>query len=327
MKDIKGMVSVIIPVYNRENMLEECVASVQNQSYQNWEVLLIDDGSTDGTKSICCCLKEKDSRIIFLETPHSGVSAARNKGLKEARGEYLFFLDSDDVIHPRLLETLKEGMQKTGAAIAGSCVLSVPQNNWRKVPELIAQYPDLGETCFLNCEDALYAAFRENTPVNMIGGVMMRRDLIEGTRFSEELFIGEDFWFIYENLIKGADVLFLKQKWYYGRLHQNNSSWSYGFDGFWTRFYRRQLVWESEERFGRLGNADCQKRSAFYCYEACLRKVDRQSLDIPRMCRVMRQYRKKMIPAMSCKERVKFYLAVYAPNLYRKLMMIRHKQK
>ena len=323
----KDMISVIIPVYNRELVLEECVESVRNQSDQNWEVILIDDGSTDGTKSVCCRLKEKDERILLLETEHSGVSAARNRGLQEARGEYLFFLDSDDVIHPMLFETLKQGMQKTGAAIAGSCVLSISQKNWGKVPELMAQHRGLGETRFLKQEDALYAAFREDTPINMIGGVMMRRDLTEGTWFSEELFIGEDFFFIYENLIKGADVVFLKQKWYYGRLHRNNSSWNFGFDGFWTRFRRRQLVWESEERLGRRENADCQKRQAFYCYEGCLRKADRGSEEIPRMRNVMRQYRKIIVTPMDGKERIKFYLAVYTPNLYRKMMMIRHKLK
>ena len=108
--DVK--VSVIIPVYNREQYVEECIQSLQKQTHQNMEIILIDDGSSDNTVQICSRMATEDPRILLLTMEHGGVSAARNKGLDTAKGKYIFFLDSDDVIHPLLLETLVEGMEK-----------------------------------------------------------------------------------------------------------------------------------------------------------------------------------------------------------------------
>lgn len=99
-------VSVIIPVYNREKYIEEAVKSVLAQSLKDFEIIIVDDGSTDSTVQICRRLSERDERIRLFSSGHFGVSAARNKGIKNSSGDYIFFLDSDDIIHPLLLETL-----------------------------------------------------------------------------------------------------------------------------------------------------------------------------------------------------------------------------
>lgn len=90
------MVSIIVPVYNVEKYLDQCISSVLSQTYQNWELLLIDDGSTDNSKEICDQYSKKDSRIKAIHKVNGGVSSARNLGLENAQGEYLMFLDSDD---------------------------------------------------------------------------------------------------------------------------------------------------------------------------------------------------------------------------------------
>lgn len=105
-------VSVIISVYNRENYIEECLLSVLEQSHKDFEIVLVDDGSTDNTLAICEALAEKEPRIKIIKGEHKGVSAARNLALDNAIGEYLFFLDSDDTIHPLLLEALVDGAEK-----------------------------------------------------------------------------------------------------------------------------------------------------------------------------------------------------------------------
>ncbi len=87
---MKGLVSVIIPVYNREKTLKQCVESVIAQTYKNFEIILIDDGSQDNSLKICKELQESDKRIKALSTEHIGVSEARNKGLDKAQGEYVF---------------------------------------------------------------------------------------------------------------------------------------------------------------------------------------------------------------------------------------------
>lgn len=98
------MISVIVPVYNTEQYLPRCIESILSQSFTDFELLLIDDGSTDGSGKICDAYAEKDNRIRVFHKENGGVSSARNMGLDEAKGEWVYFVDSDD-------ELLHDGLQ------------------------------------------------------------------------------------------------------------------------------------------------------------------------------------------------------------------------
>jgi glycosyltransferase involved in cell wall biosynthesis len=98
--------SIIIPTYNRGNLLEATIKSVQNQSFTDWECIIVDDGSTDNTKEIIYSLIEKESRIKYIYQENAERSVARNNGIKNAVGEYICFLDSDDMYKSNHLETL-----------------------------------------------------------------------------------------------------------------------------------------------------------------------------------------------------------------------------
>lgn len=102
------MISVIIPVYNTVNYLKWCINSVLNSSYKDFELILVDDGSTDGSAFICreCC--KKDSRVKYFRQKHQGVSAARNRGMDESSGTWIVFVDSDDLITPDFLEMVAD---------------------------------------------------------------------------------------------------------------------------------------------------------------------------------------------------------------------------
>lgn len=100
------MISVVIPVYNVAAYLDDCLQSVVNQQYADWECILIDDGSTDGSGTICDKWGAKDERIRVIHQPNAGVSKARNTGIAEAKGEYVIFVDSDDTIGEAHLEKL-----------------------------------------------------------------------------------------------------------------------------------------------------------------------------------------------------------------------------
>ena len=93
-------ISVIVPVYQAEAYLQGCIESVKSQTFTDWELLLIDDGSRDGSPAICDRSAAEDPRIRAFHKPNGGVSTARNLGLQEARGEYIAFLDSDDRFVP-----------------------------------------------------------------------------------------------------------------------------------------------------------------------------------------------------------------------------------
>ena len=100
------MVSCIIPVYNTEKYLPRCIESVLAQTFVDWEMLLIDDGSTDASGSICDEYAAKDERIRVFHKENGGISSARNVGLNYAQGEWIFFVDSDDSLPKTSLESL-----------------------------------------------------------------------------------------------------------------------------------------------------------------------------------------------------------------------------
>lgn len=310
------VVSVIIPVYNRQEYIEECIASLQNQSYEDLEIILIDDGSTDQTLELCRTLAQEELRIKLIEANHCGVSAARNIGLDTAQGKYVFFLDSDDVIHPQLLQTLVQSMETTGAEMAGTIPMNISTTYWHYVPQIISKHSGPAETTYWDHKKTLNAVFTSETPLSVVGGVMIRRDWIDKTRFRTDLYIGEDFFFVYENLIKGSSSVFLSQKWYYCRLHASNSSWDFKLSGFLNRFYRRQLVWESEERFGREHYANQQKKDAFVFYIDFLQRKTITTADRKQMRKLMKEHKKSLWPALPFSYKVLYIFSVYMPVTY-----------
>ena len=117
-EDMEEVISVIIPVYNTSNYLERCVKSVVNQTYSDLEILLIDDGSTDGSGVICDKMAELDNRVVAYHKENGGLSDARNYGIAKASGEIYAFIDSDDVIHERFMEILYKTMVQNASDIA-----------------------------------------------------------------------------------------------------------------------------------------------------------------------------------------------------------------
>lgn len=105
-------ISIIVPVYNIENYLENCIESILNQTFKDYELILVDDGSTDKSGEICDKYEKKDSRIKVIHKNNGGLSSARNVGLDIACGQYIGFVDSDDSIHPRMYEILYDLIKK-----------------------------------------------------------------------------------------------------------------------------------------------------------------------------------------------------------------------
>ncbi len=189
------MISVILPVYNRQAYISECLRSIQNQSYGNFEILIIDDGSADRSLELCRDAAKADIRIRIMEGSHQGVSAARNLGLQQARGEYLLFVDSDDVIHPRFMEVMLQGMEQENTPMAASMRVFVPAAQWETFKEKVFHSTKEPETVRQDHAQALDGLLTGKTAFTVMGGVMIRRDLVDAVRFHTDLTIGEDFYF------------------------------------------------------------------------------------------------------------------------------------
>jgi len=115
----EGLISIIIPVYNVSDYLDTCVASIVRQTYGLWELILVDDDSTDDSSSKCDEWATKDKRISVIHNLHAGPAVARNTGIERARGEYVYFMDSDDWIEADTLEYMLERMQQYDVDIVG----------------------------------------------------------------------------------------------------------------------------------------------------------------------------------------------------------------
>ena len=125
MKDYK--ISIIIPIYNVEKYLEKCIESCLSQTYKNLEIILVNDGSTDNSKNICELYMKKDKRIVYIEKNNGGLSDARNMGIRKAKGDYFFFLDSDDWINNDSICKLVHSVIKCNSDIVVGCYLETSE--------------------------------------------------------------------------------------------------------------------------------------------------------------------------------------------------------
>ena len=124
-----ALISVIVPVYNVAQYLEKSIASIQQQTYQNLEIILVDDGATDESDRLCEQIAEQDERVLVYHKENEGLSQARNDGLKQAHGDYVIFIDSDDYIHSEMIASLYQQLVKEDADVSSCGVMNVYANS------------------------------------------------------------------------------------------------------------------------------------------------------------------------------------------------------
>lgn len=122
------MISIIVPVYNIEKYIEKCIRSILNQSFKKIEVILVDDGSTDGSLAICQQYSRLDERIKVITKENGGLSSARNEGIKQSTGEYIAFIDGDDFVHPQYIEKLYNTLSSFDADMSVCGIEIVDEN-------------------------------------------------------------------------------------------------------------------------------------------------------------------------------------------------------
>ena len=177
------MISLIVPVYNVEEYLEECLESIRKQTYQDIEVILVNDGSTDGSQAICEYFCQTDKRFRLINQKNQGQSVARNHGVKESIGEYIMFVDSDDVVSLGLLEQLMKYMSE-GIDI-------VECNRTEDIQSLNEEKKDIHVKEF-DSNEALYQCFHHGVSWSPVAK-LYRREIVEKVPFLENL-IYEDFY-------------------------------------------------------------------------------------------------------------------------------------
>lgn len=215
---MNDLISVIIPVYNSEKYLQTCLRSVLSQSYKNIEVLVVDDGSVDGSPEICDEYMRDNPAVKSFHIQNHGVSYARNIGLDNASGKYICFLDSDDELVPDALETLYGTLTDNRADISVGKKISVDQNG-RMIKTV---YPFPNE--LWKGEEGLINSLKDHPATYSVWGKLYKRELISDIRFAEGRKINEDSFFVFECLLKLPVVAVIDKEIVKYNITQNSAS-------------------------------------------------------------------------------------------------------
>lgn len=211
MKNVK--VSIVIPVYNAESYLTDCIESIINQSYQNIEIILVDDGSTDNSGSICDNYAKKDNRIKVIHEKNSGVSTARNSGIKASSSGYVNFIDSDDIVHSDYIKKLVENVNSDLLPI---CRIEEFQDR------VTIKNEDNG---IINLNKDRFIELCKLTLLNTPCCKLYNLDIIRNNNicFDTKLSLGEDLLFNLDYLKHIDKIVIVDQVLYYYRRSESNT--------------------------------------------------------------------------------------------------------
>lgn len=197
------MISIIIPVYNAELDLERCLQSVLNQTYTDWECILVDDGSTDSSGTICDSYAKKDSRFRVIHQQNGGVSAARNTGLDAVKGEWITFSDSDDELTPNALADFIEAINRfpdVDVLRGGHTTITT---SGKRGEHAVADWIETK-----NHAQALQIA-EENFYSGFMWSSCFKKDILVGERFPNDITWCEDHIFTYRCMLKARSIVFV----------------------------------------------------------------------------------------------------------------------
>lgn len=220
-------ISILMPVYNSQEYLKNTVQDVINQSYGDWELILVDDGSKDNSKNICIELQKFDNRIRFINKENTGVSDTRNIALDNAKGKYIAFIDSDDSVHKDYLKILLSSIEKSKGqlAVCGFKERKISTNG--QIEELSRVFYPKEVIAIEDMKD-LIMDFGNSGLLNPLWNKLYNREIIEenNIRFKEEVETGEDFIFNLQYFRKINNICFSKGELYY-YIRRNNNSITY----------------------------------------------------------------------------------------------------
>ncbi len=212
------MISIVVPIYNGEKYIEDCLKSIFNQTYEEWELILIDNASTDDSLKLCKIYAAQDDRIQLLHQHRNvGVSIARNLGMEKARGEYVTFIDVDDWVAPNYLETLLTLKMNRNADMVICGYQKVYDREQREKPKkqeygVVEEYDSKGylENYFLKGNTHCW-------------GVLYEQKLLEGVCFQKRLSIGEDMLFLMEVAGRADNIIVCDYEGYYYYINENGA--------------------------------------------------------------------------------------------------------
>ena len=207
---MNNLVSIIIPVYNVEPYIKRCIDSISSQTYKNLEIIVVDDGSKDNSASICEEGAKRDSRIKMIRKENAGAGYARNTGMDAAKGEYIFFVDSDDYIMPGCIERLLEVALKEDADIVKCSWIEGSEDSYSKIPKkrTYKRYSNI-------------SAFRTREMNIAVHGKLYKRSVVGDIRYPRETTFDDEF-FTYKLIYNAPKIIILDEAYYYYYVNPNS---------------------------------------------------------------------------------------------------------
>ena len=231
------LISVIMPVYNVKDKLDKSISSVAGQTYKNLEIILVDDGSADGSGNICDEWAKKDQRITAIHKENGGVATARDRGLKASKGEYIGFVDSDDWIHPQMYEYLLHLLLDNDADIScGGIIKTETETDCR---------PETEEKITVYDRDEFVKKFFKigsQEIVYYVWNKLYKREVAVDSHENNNFSVGEDVIATYTMLQKAKRIVTSSVPVYYYRLSSGATS------AFSDRYFELKDVWKRVEK-------------------------------------------------------------------------------
>lgn len=209
------LISVIVPVYNVEKFIEECIDSILEQTYTNIEIILIDDGCTDASPQIIEKKSNRDSRIKVIHQTNQGVSSARNRGIEIAKGEYICFVDSDDILKPDYVEYLYRLAKEADSDISLTTHMFSSYGDKQVKEEIVKK---------ISGEQAAINILHYFIPIGCYCKLFKRDVIGTEVRFDPQIFIGEGFNFNIESFLRANTVAVGNKKIYKYRRDNDQSA-------------------------------------------------------------------------------------------------------
>ena len=243
------MISIIVPVYKVEKYLARCFKSIVNQTYKEWELLLIDDGSPDGSGKLCDEYAKKDSRVRVFHKGNGGVSSARNRGIEEANGEWITFIDADDYIAPETLEKCSHFFGNTD--MVRFSMRFIYSNDGQQYSDVVL--PSISKEGYLSMIVA------RETIMGVCGGFYRRKMFVDNNiLFDESLVSGEDWVVLVQLVMRSNKIHFISAPlYYYNKINESSCTSSFSF----KRSYSTLLALYKIEHFFTNYKLNCLEQS------------------------------------------------------------------
>lgn len=240
---MKPSLSIIMPVYNNACYVRNTLLSVIDQTYRDMEVIVIDDGSTDSSLDICQKIAAQDGRIRVIHKENGGVSSARNRGLEEAQGRYIAFVDGDDCIDAKMYEVMIDVLEKEKVDFVNCRVIK--ECAYETLPY------EVGTVEVSNLPLNFMA--KKGCFIDNIWNKVYRRELIGDIRFNETLAYSEDKLFVTELFLKARSIALVSNVFYHYIQHKDSLSWNDAEDIWVGNFKVHQRIYRRMEEDGIIG--------------------------------------------------------------------------